>query len=169
MRVVQGLEAARACERPACIPKGKPRGAKAAGLRYERALAKALPPGWLHGQWFEFWDANGHGYCQPDFILVEPGRVLVLEAKYTWVLEAHAQLMQLYAPVLRAVFKRPVIGVVVCKRLVPGARAAYTTLEEAIRWPVVGGAVLHWIGVGPVDPPSRASAQVPVGIARVGA
>ena len=62
-RTIVGLESARALAgRPLSIPKGRPRGAKADGIRYEKLLAKALAPlGFEHGRWFEFVDANGYG------------------------------------------------------------------------------------------------------------
>ena len=49
-------------ERPECIPQGRPRGAKALGVRYENAIAAsvAFAPA-KHGVWIEFDDAAGHG------------------------------------------------------------------------------------------------------------
>jgi hypothetical protein len=66
--------------RPDCIPVSRPRGAKALGVKYEKALAGALP-GWKHGQWFQFKDINGYGYCQVDLMIELEACVIVLEAK----------------------------------------------------------------------------------------
>lgn len=105
--------------RPASIPKSRPRGAKAHGLRYERTLAKALPEA-QHGQWYEFRDAAGRHFCQLDLLLRPKYHApVVLEVKYTWVLEAHTQLARLYMPVVeRALGVRP-LGIVLCKNLTP--------------------------------------------------
>lgn len=115
---MEGLLSARACERPSSIPVGRPRGAKALGVRYERALARSLP-GATHGQWWEFFDANGRGFCQTDFFLPVGEVIVVLESKYTWTPLGHSQLERLYLPVLRLALRREVLGIVVCKKLVP--------------------------------------------------
>lgn len=141
-RRIVGLKWARECERPKCIPKGRPRGRKAAGLRYERQLAKALPEA-KHGQWFEFEDVNGRGYCQTDLLLHLGGwGIAILECKYTWTLEAQRQLDLLYRPVVERAFMLPVRCVVVCKVLVPEAPLAAPTLGEAL----ASGRVWHWLG-----------------------
>lgn len=143
-RRIRGLRWAAKATRPGHTP-GRASGAKAAGLRYERALAKALPTGWSHGEWFEFEDLNGWGMCQPDFFKVGSA-VVVLEAKYTWTSEASCQLMHLYRPVLEAVFGRPVYGVQVCKRLVPGATGLVRCLASAIEAALAGGTpALQWL------------------------
>ena len=144
-RQVNGLLWARRCERPACVPIGRPRGAKAAGVRYERALARAL--GGTPGQWFEFEDTFGRGYCQVDLLLERGEALVVVEAKYTWTREAHSELAGLYLPVVAMALGRTPIGVVACKVLVPGMPyKASGNLGDCI----AGRAgVFHWIGVGP--------------------
>ena len=59
---------------------GRPRGAKAAGHRYEAKLAAALP-GFRRGVWWRYLDVNGVGWCQTDLVSVGVRAVLVLEAK----------------------------------------------------------------------------------------
>lgn len=127
------------------------RGAKAYGIRYEKQLAEALGPRALRGQWFQFEDSAGKGWCQAD-LLMKWGDVLVcLEAKYTWVQAGHDQLDKLYLPILRSIVagKQPVVGVVVCKRLtprMPGVEVA-RTLEGALERAIAGQrTALHWIG-----------------------
>lgn len=129
---------------------------KARGLAYERELAKALPQA-HHGVWFEFEDTNGHGYCQPDFILElgpRPTPVFIIETKLRWTLEGHLQVEGLYVPVVEATLGRKAIGGEVCKVLVPGAGAVLTrSLPELIRAAGLGHrAVLHWLGNSPLWP-----------------
>jgi len=151
-RVVVGLKWARPCGRPGCIPRSRPRGAKAQGVRYERALAKALPAA-RHGQWWEFEDRNGLGFCQTDLIWEADGRMVVLEVKYTWVWSGHTQLEQLYRPVVEAATGMGVSGIVVCKNLIPEIpRTVHVTgeLGAALGLAKAGAlCALHWLGLGP--------------------
>jgi hypothetical protein len=148
-RIIHGLKWARALDsRPACIPASRPRGAKAAGLRYERALARALPAA-KHGQWFEFEDEHGRGYCQVDLMIQLLSGVLILEAKYTWCPEGHCQIEQLYMPVVAEAWGMPVAGLVVCKKLIPymPGVAVAGDLDMALRHIAVGRrCALHWLG-----------------------
>lgn len=149
-RVINGLVWAKPCARPRAIPASRPRGAKAAGLRYERALAAALPKA-KHGQWFEFEDRNGPGWCQTDLLLELPSGVLVLESKYTWVPEGHQQVEDLYLPVVAKALAKPTFGGVVAKVLTPGPYLVARDLQTFTQACVARQrAVLHWIGVGPI-------------------
>lgn len=150
-RKVLGLRYAKLLdERPKTIPKGRPRGAKAAGLRYERALEEALGEAAEAGRWFEFEDMNGRGYCQTDFLIPLIDRLVVLECKYTWTHMGHLQMEQLYFPVIRQMTKKKVSGIVVCKNLLPlmaGVKVC-KTLEEALVASASGQrTVWHWIGI----------------------
>lgn len=71
----------------------------------------------MEEQWIRFIDANGRGHAQPDFFLVQQENVICIEAKLTQTETALTQISQLYRPLLRHIYKRPVIGVVVCKNL----------------------------------------------------
>lgn len=155
-RVVQGLQWAKRLDaRPAGIPVSRPRGAKAQGLRYERAFGRAAGAEAIIGPWFEFFDSNGPGWCQPDVLLPSgQGTLLILECKYSWVAEAEGQIEWLYRPVVEAVAGRRTAGIVVCRRLVAEIRRPVVgTLTEAIELALVGKRpVLHWIGVpGPLS------------------
>jgi len=147
-RRIEGLLWARPAQRPAGMPFGRPRGAKAQGLRYERLLAQALPSA-KHGQWFEFEDANGRGVCQTDLLLGRNGRCVVLECKYTWTPDGHQQLERLYLPVVQMALQRPVVGVVAAKKLVMGLPVQVASdLDEAMRIAMEGRRVVwHWTGV----------------------
>lgn len=124
-RIIRGLISAEMLdERPKCIPHGRPRGAKAAGLRYQRAFGRAIGRSAMDGPWFSFRDSGGTGFCQPDFVINLPSVVVVLECKYTWTPEAFAQIELLYVPVLKLALGKPVFGFQVCKRLIPQAHSA---------------------------------------------
>lgn len=150
-RQIQGLKWASPCERPQGIPKSRPRGAKAAGLRYEKALAKALPAA-KHGQWFEFEDRNGRGWCQTDLLLIRDHEVVILEAKYTWTQEGHFQVNGLYRPVVEIAFGKPAVGVVVCKVLTqqtPREGISGTMEGAVLAWRTYGHGIWHWLGMKP--------------------
>ena len=158
-REIHGLKWSRRLHaKPNCIPSGRPRGAKAAGLRYERQLALAFPS-FEHGVWFEFEDLNGHGYCQVDFLIEFPRIVTILEVKYTWTIEGHLQLERLYEPVVRVALEKFAEGIVVCKRLVPEAMRGATICPdfESARG-VLGRPVWHWLGAASRRPRKRAMA-----------
>lgn len=150
-RVVVGkVDWARPCEKPASIPKSRPRGSKADGLRYEKLVAKAIPEA-RHGTWFEFHDVNGYGYCQPDLIIVGLRNVLVIECKLSNYFEGFNQIERLYKPVLREAYGLPVAGAVVLKSLrsdVPG-RLVCSTMQgafELLRSNQACVPLVHWLG-----------------------
>jgi hypothetical protein len=139
------------CEAPGFARSKRLRGTKALGVSYEKKLAKALPAGSLHGQWFVY-SADGRvGYCQPDFLLRGRSELAVLEAKLTDVEAAMDQLAFLYSPVLRACYGRVPLLVVVSRSLARAPREAEVceTLREALTAARSGAlAVLHWLGSG---------------------
>ena len=149
-----GLQYAAMCLRPAHIPKSRPKGAKAAGLRYEKALAAAIPRA-EHGQWFEFWDMNGPGHCQTDLLLVGNKRVLVIECKLTEVQVGRSQLTDLYFPIVRRVWpdKEP-LGIVAARHLSKENQldVVETSLKAAILRAEQDKVIptLHWIENGPI-------------------
>ena len=151
-RIIRGLVSADFCPRPAQIPKSRPRGRKAAGLKYERNLAEGLP-GAKHGQWFKFVDSNGPGFCQPDILLRTPVGIAVLESKYTWTQAGHVQLDKLYIPVVEMAWPdQPAFGIVVCKVLTADVDPSWICRDLASAIARAAGdasrTVLHWIGAG---------------------
>jgi hypothetical protein len=97
------------------------RGAKAKGIRYEKAVRSwltALFPDAIHEQWFEFTDSSGYGICQTDHLVVFDHLVVVFESKLTQTHQAIAQVNLLYRPVVEKVWGRPSLGVQICKNLV---------------------------------------------------
>ena len=154
-RRIEGLKRAiPLSDRPSCIPLSKLRGAKAAGLRFERALHKSLK-GSILGQWFEFEDALGHGYCQTDLLFSLPvrpkgGLVVVVECKYTLVPGAHSKLSSLYIPIVEKALGCRAAGVVVVKNLDPRYRRGriFTSLHDAAYAAFDSGypTLLQWSG-----------------------
>jgi hypothetical protein len=135
------------------------RGAKLAGLRYEARVAEALPEA-RHGQWFAFKDRNGPGYCQPDLLLGRDGTCFVLEVKYSWTVEGHRQIEGLYVPVIEMAIERPVVGLVVCRRLVEGmsrVRIARDFQEALVLAKTGHRTVWHWLGASTVQEESWAA------------
>jgi hypothetical protein len=144
LRWVKGLAG-----RPGFIPESRPRGVKALGKRFEDAVEGEI--GGVRGQWFEFEDANGLGWCQTDFILRRGDLLVVLECKHTWTPDGFRQLHGLYLPVVERWSGREVLGIQVCKRLVPGDLGLiFGELEDAVRWAKLsspkGRVVWHCVG-----------------------
>jgi hypothetical protein len=149
IRRVAGLKSASLLDsRPSSIPIDRPRGSKAAGLRYERAFGAAQPH-LRHGPWFEFVDSSGPGYCQPDFLLDRPNSIVLFECKLSLVSQAFDQLFGLYKPVVEATLGKEVFGIVVTKHLRPSAGLAIvSTMHDALFQVAFGKpTVLHWLGV----------------------
>lgn len=122
-RVVEGLEEVRLCVAPERFAKRKSRrGARAQGVAFEKLVVRRLGRAELRGesyagQWLSFRDAHGWGFAQPDFFLVRPGVVLLLEVKLTLTDSGWTQMEQLYCPLLEKLYERPVTTVQVCKNL----------------------------------------------------
>lgn len=142
-------------ERPKCIPHGRAWGAKAAGLRYQRAFGKAIGRSALDGPWFQFRDLNGNGFCQPDFVINLPSVAVILECKYTWTPEAFAQIELLYLPVVAEALKKPTFGFQVCKRLTPSAHSACRVVGMLGNGLVLANSghrvALHWLENTPIS------------------
>lgn len=153
-RTIVGLHYAARCLRPAHIPKSRPKGAKAAGLRYEKALSAAIPRA-EHGQWFEFKDLNGPGHCQMDLLIEGSKRIVVIECKLSNVEQGRAQLEELYFPIVRMVWpdKKP-LGIVAARHLSRESDLGRveTTLKGAILRAEQTGIIptLHWMERMPV-------------------
>lgn len=156
-RVVREVEWARECAWPSFIPQPKRlRGTKALGLGYERKLARELArslPKTRHGQWYEYCADSEKGWCQPDFVVPLWEATLVLECKLANIEQAQAQLSELYVPILRQVYEKPVRAIIVSKsvRAIPRGVLVCGSLLDAIRLTGQGECpVLHWLGRGPL-------------------
>lgn len=140
--------------RPRCIPVGRPRGSKAEGLRYEKALLGALGPPIVRGQWWQYVLA-GEGkarWCQTDLLLNGASSALIIECKLSWVPEGQESLTRLYVPVVERALSKPAFGIVACRNLRRGIGAAVVgDLDEAVQAATRGfKVVLHWIPGTPV-------------------
>ncbi len=113
-------------------------------------------PGAEHGSWFEFEDRHGRGWCQVDLLLPRLPSVVVLEAKYSWVAEGHSQIELLYKPVIELALGKSVLGLVVCRRLVPAMPSSIVVtgdFNQAIAAASAGKRVVwHWLGVSGLAP-----------------
>lgn len=154
-RRVEHVEWAKPVARPACIPRSRPRGTKGLGLAYERKVAKVLTkhaPGVETGPWFEYLADGKFGYCQPDFVMWHNLEIVVFECKLTNVEQATEQLLDLYFPILRAVYRVPVRGIIVTKSVhrCPQLATICSSLDTALKLSTSRVPVLHWIGQGPI-------------------
>lgn len=163
-RVIDGLKWAQRDDEGPRFGRSRARGRKAAGIKYEKSLASALPVA-LHGQWIRFGDRNGLGFAQPDFLLELGDRMVVLETKYTWVAEGHSQIELLYRPLVEEIWGKPVLGIVVAKVLTPDCRQlpVFGSLDKALEAGLQGArsVVWHWIGSGPLFSHSVKSGLTP--------
>lgn len=158
-RRISGLLSARRLDcRPPSIPIGRPRGAKAAGMRYQRLVEKALlaafPGSGLDvGPWFEFTDSAGRGYCQPDALMynITDDSYMIIEIKLSNFQAAEAQITELYKPVIERAIGSRVSGMIVLKNLSPEVPAA-RIFDDFRRAMVCAQCewfpVWHWLGHG---------------------
>jgi hypothetical protein len=115
-----------------------------------RALLRWKEKGELHGeiilgQWFSFQDENGHGYCQPDILIVTSTLVFILECKLTFTLWAWPQLRELYKPVVEKTFERPSILVQVCRNLHYVPDGMIDSIQELMDSPMDGNNTWHFL------------------------
>lgn len=149
-RIIQRLATAREDAGPKAFTakRRRPRGAKGAGVKFERELSVKLLAAACHGQWFKFWDANGPGFAQTDFLLFCPDYVVCLEAKLGNISGGRDQFLQLYKPILEMVYGRPVYGLVVARHIteLPSGMACGGTLTETLLHAIQSRdvACLHW-------------------------
>lgn len=139
------------CGKPASVPgPGRPRGAKRLGYKYEADFAKALaekyPAAVLFGQWFQFNDRNGKGYCQTDIILKTTKINIIFECKLTDVDTGRSQLSHLYFPVVEKALGKPVLGIVVTRHLSKETlmHLVVDTLKDAVLSAQTCIPTLHW-------------------------
>lgn len=132
VRRVKGLVRAAKCE-PLFVKQYVRKGLPAKGISYERQLASFLPHA-THGQWFEYHDFNGRGYCQTDMYFRSHGSLFILEAKLSDVEHARDQLDYLYLPVVGEALRARPLGIIVTRYVtkVPSHMKVCFTLEEAM-------------------------------------
>lgn len=122
--------------RPKFIPRPGGKGSKALGRTYQNKVGKFIRrkfPDLVTGQWFEYVDANGRGWCETDHYLVFEDQVILFECKLTQTHVAFLQMDELYKPILRKIYGKPVTGVQVCKHLTERGRSITDVREALIR------------------------------------
>lgn len=155
VREIEGLREVRWAENPPWPPNAGRSPSQKAGLSFERAFGQHLqqlrrPPDsdLLAGPWIEFWDRNGHGFAQPDFLLASPRTVVILECKLTENRRAWVQLFKLYSPLLGALLPGvPQKRVQVCRVLRRGGEVTVVRraaeLQDRCIWQWIPGAQLR--------------------------
>ena len=115
-------------ERPVFIPSPRLTGVKRAGVLYENRVANYMKAIYgdenvLHGQWYQYEDRRGVGYCQSDILILPHGDVkdlIILECKLKSRRVAEVQLRYLYKPIVEHLYPNTnIIMVQVCKFLNP--------------------------------------------------
>ena len=97
-------------------------GKRREGELYEERVGKQLEKLFpdckiLHGIWIRFRDEQGTSWCQPDQVVIDADRVLVVECKLTFTTKAWDQL-ELYCGLMAAAFPdKEVYRVVATKNL----------------------------------------------------
>ena len=139
------LDFARYSKNPFGAKPKRSRGAKAAGLRYERMVGKELARRRLdfaQGPWIQFKDNNGIGFAQPDFIVYSSLDLwIVLEAKLSQTPAAFEQLLRLYIPLLRKLHPNvELVPVQVCRNLKRKDKLIVDDLRK-----VKSGSTWHWL------------------------
>lgn len=148
-RVVAGLLSATPCTRPSNLPVAHLRGTKRMGMKYEQDFAKAIQqryPNALLGQWFNFRDDNGSGYCQSDIIVKLPSECIIFECKLTDCEKGRSQLSRLYRPVVERCWGLPTRCMVVTRHLSGETRLELVTdqLAQALAFSREAIPTLHW-------------------------
>jgi hypothetical protein len=119
---------------PQPLPKPTSESAKQ-GLRYERALVKALQKQGHqleHNPWFVY---NDHGmiqHCCPDILVYQHDspEVFVVEVKLTYTPEAARKLIDTYCPIVAAATGWRVVPVIVYRNATPQALSCpYVSLQ----------------------------------------
>ena len=129
---VKGLKTVKLLEgAPHWLRESKAKGVQRKGLVYEKHVGDYLVA-WLgedrvlRGPWFEYEDASGKAWCQPDYIVLatEDEPMLIIEVKLSYRKGAKSKLRDLYEPVAKRVWKPkrgiPVKRIQVCKGLGKG-------------------------------------------------
>jgi len=125
--VINKLQWAKALdERPSFIPSPRLTGVKRAGVLYEKRVAEYMKAIYgeenvLYGQWYNYKDRRGEGYCQSDIVILpHKGKkeIIIMECKLKSRKIAQIQLRYLYRPIIQHLYPdSPIIMVQVCKFL----------------------------------------------------
>jgi hypothetical protein len=102
----------------------------------------------LSGQWIKFRDANGPGYAQPDFLLILPDVLAILDSKLTHTPMAERQLRGLYLPLAACIWPgRVTLCVEVCHNVGGGGvTTGYVRELEDVFSVDLPLYTWHWLG-----------------------
>lgn len=81
-------------------------------------------------EWISYEDRGRPHGAEPDGFIVFPAEVIALEFKLTGSLYGKAQLLDLYAPLLGAIFSRPVRCLQIAKNLTPETPGPFLDLPS---------------------------------------
>lgn len=155
---VHALSFAAPCLRPATIPFTRPRGVRAVGLRYEKAVAKAIakryPRETTHGQWFTYDDNGDRRSCQTDVLIswLDGTGHIVFEVKLSDREGAREKLEEFYVPIVGLALGASCAAIVVTRHLSKDSDLTKVcdSLERAIALSKTCIPTLHWLGRGPI-------------------
>lgn len=153
-RIIQNLMSASLCKNPPSLiaSKKKLKGSAARGLAFQRKVGKRLKQlialeelfGILKdGEWYEFIDQEGIGFCQPDFELHYPDHIVCIECKLTQTPNAHLQVAELYKPVLQRVYQKKVFAIQATPMLIYKPNVLVGDLADFVYEPTDGEVVWH--------------------------
>lgn len=118
------------------------------GLAYERQVGEMVQGlgivGRLYlGQWIKYQDANGLGWAQPDVYIELEDSLLLIECKLTRTDSAVEQMLELYKPLLKRIYYKPISCLQICKFHQGLTMNMVGRLEDMLE-PRLGAWVLHW-------------------------
>lgn len=131
---------------PRKLPTNHYNPAQLRGIRYQRALGKALisklTPHVISitpEPWYEYEIANPttkfteKAICSPDFLIETEIGMIVIEVKLTFVFTAVEKLLNLYVPVVTLAHNTPLVApLVIAKTLTPNTPKTINTLSLAL-------------------------------------
>ena len=143
---------------PRSLPHGRHTVAQLKGLRYQRALGKALVRN-LEGvtitpePWYEYTRRKGKGsvecnICAPDFFLEKDDVGIVIEVKLTFVYGAIIKLLDLYVPAVKAATNgrlRRIVPLIITRTLTPSAPPTITRISQALDGDLTTVPILQWL------------------------
>jgi len=125
-RILKGLKWAAVADRNPYPGPRRLKGSAAAGIAFQNKVSQFLQgqidrkllEGKLYSDlWLMFEDSKGNGFAQPDHFILQPEQIVLFECKLSQNSVAWTQMDLLYKPLLEHLFKRPVLGIQVFKRM----------------------------------------------------
>jgi hypothetical protein len=126
---------------PQHLPCGKHTSAQLRGLRYQRALGRALArtlkridATLIPEPWYRYVSHDACNICAPDFLVEKGDSAIVIEVKLTFVFSAIEKLTELYVPVVRKANPRlkRIVPLIVTKTLTPSAPPTIPRISKAL-------------------------------------